>query len=945
MSFLAATVSASALFASIPAAAQQATPAPDAQAPEPDAAAADDGGEEIVVTGARERGSVPGDIQPEQVLRSADIRAYGVSSIAELITELAPQTGGGRGTEGGMPVVLLNGRRISNFREIRDVPPEAIERTEILPPEAAQQLGYRAEQRVVNIVLRQRFNAYTAEANGGGATGGARYTLKTDGNYLRIQRDKRLNVHLDYDAATAIYEADRDLLPSTVPSRPYAIGGNITPGSGLSVIDPALPVPVAGVPGDVTGRPAIGDFVGAYPSAFPAYRTLSPATQKVGANATYSRNIFDTIAASVNVNLEASRSDSELGLTGANFTIPGLSPYSPFVSDVVLNRYLVEAGARGRTVRGSTGHVGLAFNGDWGEWRWSVTANYDRTFSRTLTDAGLDTSGLATRIAAGDPAINPFAAFDPGLLGAYRQDLARSLSSVANIESVVNGPIFTLPAGKVRTSLKTGFERSDFTARAVRNGTTSLSQSNRNVGSTQARIDVPLTSRRTGFLAPIGNLSANLNYAADRASDFGKLETWGYGLNWSPAPKLTMLASVAHDQNAPTTAQLGNPLIVTPETRVFDFVTGQSVDVTRIDGGNPLLRQEAKRTTSLTLNYAPLANTPLNLNVEYTDTRIDDPIASLPGPTAAIEAAFPDRFTRDAGGRLLRFDNRPINFARSERRQLRSGVNLSLPFGGALKPEQQAAVRDFMRSEFRRRRPTAFAGPQGPQTTPTPDTQAGTPPPAAQPSSTPPPANAQPAPATEQPRGPGGGRFQGRGGGGGGGRFGGGGFGGRGGAGRGRIQLSLYHTWRLEDTILLRDGGPTLDLLNGDAIDNRGGRPQHLLELNAGITKGGYGLRLSGNWQSGTFVRGGTQSTPTDLQFSSLTTLTLRGFVDFSPRMKLVREHPWLVGTRVNVAVRNLFDTRLRVTDPTGATPVNYQPDLLDPTGRTITIGIRKLLF
>ena len=30
-------------------------------------------------------------------------------------------------------------------------------------------------------------------------------------------------------------------------------------------------------------------------------------------------------------------------------------------------------------------------------------------------------------------------------------------------------------------------------------------------------------------------------------------------------------------------------MLVTPEVRIFDFITGQSVDVTRIDGGNPAL--------------------------------------------------------------------------------------------------------------------------------------------------------------------------------------------------------------------------------------------------------------------------------------------------------------------------------------------------------------------
>ena len=47
------------------------------------------------------RGSVPGDVKPELVLSPADIRASGVGSLAELLTELEPQTRSGRGRGGG----------------------------------------------------------------------------------------------------------------------------------------------------------------------------------------------------------------------------------------------------------------------------------------------------------------------------------------------------------------------------------------------------------------------------------------------------------------------------------------------------------------------------------------------------------------------------------------------------------------------------------------------------------------------------------------------------------------------------------------------------------------------------------------------------------------------------------------------------------------------------
>jgi len=144
-----------------PAASQPATSTTDAGTAQPVEDLSDE--EEIVVTGQRPPGSVVGDIPPEKVLTQADVRATGATSITDLLDALAPEIGSARGRGGGQPVLLLNGQRISSFREMRDIPTEAILRVEILPEEVALKYGYRADQRVVNIVLRQRFRSTVAQ--------------------------------------------------------------------------------------------------------------------------------------------------------------------------------------------------------------------------------------------------------------------------------------------------------------------------------------------------------------------------------------------------------------------------------------------------------------------------------------------------------------------------------------------------------------------------------------------------------------------------------------------------------------------------------------------------------------------------------------------------------------------------------------------------------------
>ena len=113
-----------------------------------------------------------GDIPPENTLDARDVRATGATNITELLDALAPQIGSARGRGGERPVLLLNGQRISGFRELRDIPTEAIQRVEILPEEVALKYGYRADQKVVNIVLRQRFRSTTAQVGAGAATDG-----------------------------------------------------------------------------------------------------------------------------------------------------------------------------------------------------------------------------------------------------------------------------------------------------------------------------------------------------------------------------------------------------------------------------------------------------------------------------------------------------------------------------------------------------------------------------------------------------------------------------------------------------------------------------------------------------------------------------------------------------------------------------------------------------
>jgi outer membrane receptor protein involved in Fe transport len=87
--------------------------------------------------------------------------------------------------------------------------------------------------------------------------------------------------------------------------------------------------------------------------------------------------------------------------------------------------------------------------------------------------------------------------------------------------------------------------------------------------------------------------------------------------------------------------------------------------------------------------------------------------------------------------------------------------------------------------------------------------------------------------------------------------------------------------------------------------------------------------------------QGGTAS---DLSFSSFATANLRLFANLGEQ-QWVKQMPWLRGTRVSLSLDNLFNARPDVRDPTGAAPLGYRPDELDPLGRSVRLSIRKLFF
>ena len=883
---------------------QQPAPAPQQEPAVPAATEAEAEGAvdlgTVNVSSQRPRGSVDTDIPPDVTLTSDEIMAYGASDIAELMTYLEPVTRSSSGRTDLQPVFLVNGRRISGFREIRGIPTEAIERTEILPEAVAVQFGYRPEQRVVNFVLKSDFRSTTFELTGRVPTQGGRTTYEAEADLLRIAGSNRWSMDLEYERSSPLYESERDIRRDP-GAQPFDLIGNVSADPFGDDIDPALPgLDSTPVPGSTT-TPTLADFVAAAGDPrtgdLSAYRTLMSASERAQVSGTLKRDLNSTTQATVSASLEDNSSRSFNGLPGVVLDLPETNPFSPFSDDVLVYRYLDDAASLQRETDRLQAELGVVFDGFIGEdWRWTATGEYTRTETDTVTGRGYDEDPFQTRLDAGDPAANPFGLLDPADFARVANDTARSVSQRLDTELVLTGDLWELPAGDVSATFKVGADTLSLDSTSARGGVTTERGQSRDRLSGQTSLNFPIASRRSEVLPLLGDLSIGVDAGFEDLSDFGGLSTFGATVNWSPIEKLSFLASWTDEQGAPTISQLNDPFIATPNVPVFDFRTGETVLVTQFTGGNPNLDADNRQVVRFGGTLRPLTDIDLSLSSTWTWSRTEDEIASFPTITPDLEAALPDRFVRDADGALVSIDARPLNFERYERQDLRTGFNFSKAFG-----------------------------------TPTPRAEG----------------------EGEGRRGPGGGPVVMRvesGGGGGDRRRGGGervrtGGGGRGGGmqpGQGRFHVSLYHTWRMQDEIVIADGLPVLDLLDGAATSSRGGSPRHELQGVGGVFRNGMGTFVMANWRDGTRVDGGTGP---DLEFSDQLTVNLNIFMDLNQRTSWVERFPWLEGSRIQLGVQNLFDSRPEVTAVGAETPLNYQPDFLDPEGRSVRLTFRKILF
>nr|MCU0882623.1 TonB-dependent receptor plug domain-containing protein [Hyphomonadaceae bacterium] len=667
--------------------------AQDAATPAPDS---------VVIVRESRRGRVPG-AEPELVINQAEIQALGSSNLAELLESVQNLTQARRGRGSGQPVVLLNGRRVSSFRDVARLPPEAVERIEVLPEEAALRFGFAADQRVINVILKESFTATTLEAGTRSASEGTLSGQRYDVTFVRSTPSGRMTLDGRYQPNSGVLESERGV---TGVGRPGSPDGSVRGLLAGGQIDPALSslagrtVTLAGfAPG--SGPVSLANFVAQANNPVLAnqsrVRSLIADNDVLELNGTYVIEISETAEATLTARHTRDERQSLAGFAGFDVLLPRGTAFSPFASDVRVGRLLTDASVPviERDTETLVSRLGGTLSGRAFEtWQLALDAAWEETTRTNITRNELNNAAISAAVAAGT--LNPFGAATG--FGAFRAGprLSEDTSTVVEVIGNASGPLFeNREAGAIRLSSRLSVRDRQLESLTRSDAGESRADLSRSEGVAFVSFEVPLTRLPDEGFNFIGETRLTLSTTLRELSDFGTLQSSEVSFKWDPVPWSGFVLTGAVGDGAPSIEQLGAAVDVQPNVPVLDPVSGASVLATVTTGGNPSLQAATQTDRSITYSFRPLAlftpesrsQTQMSIDFTYSQAEIDDQVSDFPQPSAELEAAFPERVLRDATGRLTGLDRRPINVSRVETEQFRWAFNyggmISLGRGGA----------------------------------------------------------------------------------------------------------------------------------------------------------------------------------------------------------------------------------------------------------------------
>jgi hypothetical protein len=626
------------------------------------------------------------DVQPEQSLDEGAIASYGVSTTDELLSEVQGEAG-----DDEPPVIMVNGQKIDDPDQISGLPVEALHSVQVFPRGSAVRVGGTSGQRVISVTLARHVRSATLLVAPKIATDGNWRAGRGEAILTDVKGSTRFNLAFRARGESSLLESERDIVQPD-PRLPYAQSGNVIAYPDLlGEIDPVLSagagqiVTVAPVP--AASNPTLADFLaGANQPALTdlgQFRTLRPRIRYYDLNGNFSTKLTPWLTSTASLRLSRNLSRSLRGLPNGLFVLSDTNPASPFSTDVGLVYYGQDP--LHTRIQRDGGEGILTLNAQVGSWALILTARHAEGKDTTRTER----QGVFGSILI-DDSVNPFATDLSDTIGVI-SDRATSRTTLSLAQLSATGPTLKLPAGDVTATIEGRLAWNRLKSKSSFGGPFSNTSFRRNEQAIRGAIDIPLTSRDNKFLPEIGDLNASAEYSRVHFSDAGNIDHYTLGLTWDPTERLRFHADLDKTERPPAMQTLGYPVIVTTGVRVFDALTGDTVDVVQITGGNPTLLPETTKLWRVSglARLVPRLN--LQLNAEYTDIDIRHFVSALPEASAAVMEAFPGRFVRDINGVLTTVDLRPVNFDSHREKRLRYGLSLNTALGGHAAPARVSA--------------------------------------------------------------------------------------------------------------------------------------------------------------------------------------------------------------------------------------------------------------
>lgn len=664
--------------------------------------------QEVVVTGSRIPTTAKYGPQEIQVYDREQIAQSGQTSVSDFLSTLpsvsltSPPVENGyatsvqlRGLPEGTTLVLLDGRPLESsgmgggvFFDLTNIPLAAVERVEVDETGSSAIYGSNAIAGVVNIVLRKDFSGFAVDTKYGSAKDYRQ--LRTDVAIGRQWDQAGFSVIASYDvdgglsSYSRLLSATNDYTSFGGPDNNYPM---CFPGSVFSLTGAPLPGAPAGsgatyaaVAGSTSsGKPSLSEFnygelnecgVLAEQSIIPhlsragilaqGHLELSPAVE-----------LFTELMYTHVVESAAIQYGWLLGFPGyQQFTVSASNPYNPFGTAVGVAEALPDVPVYqdfntdfSQSVVGARGSL-------LDRWSWEISAWQSADWTaRTLVNYYENNNTVQDALNSSDPAtaLNPFvngAIGSPAVVqslfsNAYQKLMGRDRAA----QAFIRGPLGRLPAGSVQAVIGAQYDQSSFY-----NNSTDLSSSGPSIlshdrGSSavfgEARI--PLLGHRGGSDAR-DILSLTVAGRHDQYSDFGGATTAQYGAELRPTRSLLFRGSYAQAFEAPSLPQLyGAQQQI--ETVITDPVTGNSIPVQELSGGNPHLHALTGLSRSYGVVYTSRALTGLSLSAtqwHVVESNAIQPV--LPQVIVDYASYFPGRIIRNSAGSIEEINDTLVNF-------------------------------------------------------------------------------------------------------------------------------------------------------------------------------------------------------------------------------------------------------------------------------------------